>query len=61
MKNALLIILILLSAQAFAGGSQFELQVIDFKKSASGGYELSFHQLTLSHLALCKITAFRMK
>jgi hypothetical protein len=46
MKKSLSIILLLLSVQAFAGGSQFELKVIDFKESASGGHELSFYQLT---------------
>ncbi len=46
MKKALSIILLLLYVQAFAGGSQFELKVVDFKEMPSGGHELSFYQLT---------------
>ena len=46
MKKLLSIILLLLSFSVIAGGSQFELEVIDFKKMNDGSHELTFNQLT---------------
>jgi hypothetical protein len=46
MKKLLSIILLLLSFSVIAGGSQFELEVIDFKQMNDGSHELTFNQLT---------------